>query len=124
MTLNCSYSSVGYKRERYDEKLNELKSMLTKVGWLRGFFEKNTPVLPNSGWNVLKNSENMACRKGMKVFEAAEEFPVDSWYDVLDQVCKVPSGPLTVSTISGVYKIKDVGDAVEIHHQRRSEGRW
>ena len=78
-TLYCSHGSAGFKQERYDEIFLE-------------FIEKNTPVLPNSGGredNVLKDSENMACRKGMKVFEDAEEFPVDSLYDVLDKVCKV-----------------------------------
>ena len=29
--------------------------------------------------------------KGMKVFEEAEELPVESLCDVLDKVCKVPS---------------------------------
>ena len=70
-------------------------------------FHREHDVLPNS-------SENMACRKGVKFFEA-EEFPVDSVYNVLDKVCKVPSRSLRVSTcvlISGFYKIKGVCDVL------------
>ena len=94
--INCSHGAVGYKRKRCD------KSMLIQVGWKWDFIEKNTPVLPSS-------SANMACRKGMQFFEDAEEFPVDSVYDVLDKVCNVPSRPLRVSIrvlISGFHKIK------------------
>ena len=95
-----------------------MKSMLIKVGWKKDFIEKNTPVLPISSWmgdNLLKKSENMAWWKGTKVFVDAEEFHVDTLYDVLDKVCKVPSRPLTAPMrmpISGIYKIKGVGDVL------------
>merc|ERR1712135_100492 len=98
--MDCD--TAGYKQERYDEISNE----------------KNTPVLPISGWmgdNLLKKSENMAWWKGTKVFVDAEEFHVDTLYDVLDKVCKVPSRPLTAPMrmpISGIYKIKGVGDVL------------
>ena len=65
-TLNCSHGSIGHKQERYDEMLNKWKSMLIKIGWISDFREKNTPVLPKSGWmedNLKKKSENMACWK-------------------------------------------------------------
>merc|ERR1712136_629324 len=94
--MDCD--TAGYKQERYDEISNEMKSMLIKVGWKKDFIEKNTPVLPISGWmgdNLLKKSENMAWWKGTKVFVDAEEFHVDTLYDVLDKVCKVPSRPQT-----------------------------
>ena len=114
--MDCD--TAGYKQERYDEISNEMKSMLIKVGWKKDFIEKNTPVLPISGWmgdNLLKKSENMAWWKGTKVFVDAEEFHVDTLYDVLDKVCKVPSRPLTAPMrmpISGIYKIKGVGDVL------------
>jgi len=57
----------------------------------------------------------MAWWKGTKVFVDAEEFHVDTLYDVLDKVCKVPSRPLTAPMrmpISGIYKIKGVGDVL------------
>ena len=38
-----------------------------EVGWKKDFIEKNTPVMPISGWmgdNLLKKSDNMAWWKG------------------------------------------------------------
>jgi translation elongation factor EF-1alpha len=53
--MDCD--TAAYKQSRYDEIANEMKSMLVKVGWKKDFVEKNTPVLPISGWmgdNLLK----------------------------------------------------------------------
>ena len=58
---------AGYKKDRFDEIANEMKSMLIKVGWKKDFIEKNTPIMPISGWmgdNLLKKSENMDWWKG------------------------------------------------------------
>merc|ERR1712107_764791 len=114
--MDCD--TAGYKQERYDEMGNEMKSMLIKVGWKKDFIEKNTPVLPISGWmgdNLLKKSEHMPWWKGTKVYVETTEFHVDTLYDVLDKVCKVPSRPLSAAMrmpISGIYKIKGVGDVL------------
>ena len=114
--MDCG--TAGYKQERYDEISIEMKSMLIKVGWKRDFIEKNTPVLPISGWmgdKVLKKSENMAWWKGTNVFVDAEEFHVDTLHDVMDKVCKVPSRPLTApmrTPITGICKSKGVGDVL------------
>merc|ERR1712054_542122 len=57
------------KKERFEEIRDEMKSMLVKVGWPKGFVEKKVPVLPISGWcgdNLLLKSDNMAWWKGMK----------------------------------------------------------
>merc|ERR1712064_88567 len=114
--MDCD--TAGYKQERHGEISNEMKSMLIKVGWKKDFIEKNTPVLPISGWmgdNLLKKSENMPWWKGTKVFVETTEFHVDTLYDVLDKVCKVPSRPLSAAMrmpISGIYKIKGVGDVL------------
>merc|ERR1712187_296225 len=57
---------------------NEMKSMLVKVGWKKEFIEKNTPVLPISGWmgdNLLKKSENMGWWKGMDVEVGKQNMP-------------------------------------------------
>merc|ERR1712107_354487 len=124
--MDCD--TAGYKQERYDEISNEMKSMLIKVGWKKDFIEKNTPVLPISGWmgdNLLKKSENMPWWKGTKVFVETTEFHVDTLYDVLDKVCKVPSRPLSAAMrmpISGIYKIKGVGDVLAAFQP--SNGRW
>ena len=36
--MDCD--TAGYKQERYDKISNEMKSMLTKVGWKKHFIEK------------------------------------------------------------------------------------
>ena len=93
---------AGYMQERYEEIFNEMKCMLTKVGWEKEFIEEKTPVLSSSGWMadiLLKKSGNMAWWKGKKVFVDAEELHVDT--DVWSH---------------GIYKIKGVGDVLA--------GRW
>merc|ERR1712139_684083 len=62
--------AAGYKKERYDEIMNEMKLMLIKVGWPKQFVEKRVPVIPISGWcgdNLLEKSKNMAWWEGQKV---------------------------------------------------------
>ena len=65
----------GYKQARYDEISQEMINMLQKVGWKKDFVEKNTPVLPISGWmgdNLTKKSTNMTWWKGMDI-EVADQ---------------------------------------------------
>merc|ERR1711957_176992 len=84
--MDCD--TAGYKQSRYDEIANEMKSMLVKVGWKKDFIEKNTPVLPISGWmgdNLLKKSDNMGWWKGMDIEYGKENI---------------------------IYKIKGVGDVL------------
>merc|ERR1712159_304846 len=57
-----SEPAACYKKDRYDEIMNEMKSMLIKVGWPKAFVEKRTPIIPISGWmgdNLLEKSTNM-----------------------------------------------------------------
>merc|ERR1712100_971191 len=83
--MDCD--TAGYKKERYEEIANEMKSMLIKVGWKKDFIEKNVPVMPISGWmgdNLLKKSDNMDWWKGMDVsYEGKENIHVDTIFDVL-----------------------------------------
>merc|ERR1711963_1043198 len=80
--------------------------------------EKNTPVLPISGWigdNLLKKSENMPWWKGMDVEVGKETIHCDTFYTVLDKLCRVPERPTSAHMrmpISGIYKIKGVGDVL------------
>ena len=114
--MDCD--TAGYKKDRYDEISNEMKSMLVKVGWKKDFVEKNTPMLPISGWmgdNLIKKSENMAWWKGMDIEVGKETLHVDTLYDVLDKMCRVPERPISAPMrmpISGIYKIKGVGDVL------------
>merc|ERR1712196_12255 len=103
-------------KARYDEVGGEMKTMLIKVGWKKDFVEKNTPVLPISGWmgdNLLKKSDNMGWWKGMDVAVGKETIHVDTLYDVLNNFFRVPERPSSAPMrmpISGIYKIKGVGD--------------
>merc|ERR1712151_1316735 len=79
--MDCD--TAGYKKDRYDEIANEMKSMLVKVGWKKDFIEKNVQC--------------------------------DTLYDVLDKLCRVPERPISAPMrmpISGIYKIKGVGDVL------------
>merc|ERR1712107_608045 len=84
----------------------------------KDFVEKNTPVLPISGWmgdNLLKKSDNMGWWKGMDVDVDGSTIHVDTLYDFLDKVCRVPERPTSAPMrmpISGIYKIKGVGDVL------------
>merc|ERR1719498_1739528 len=75
--------------------------MLIKVGWKKDFIEKSVPVLPLSGWmgdNLNKKS-----------------FHIDTLYDCLNDMCSPPgrneSGAMRLP-VSGIYKIKGVGDVL------------
>merc|ERR1719240_2378029 len=115
--MDCD--TAGYKKDRYDEIQQEMSSMLVKVGWKKDFVEKNTPMLPISGWmgdNLLKKSDKMGWWKGADIIVgSSEKLHVDTLYDCLDKMCRVPERPTTAPMrmpISGIYKIKGVGDVL------------
>jgi len=108
-----------YKEERYNEIRDEMKSMLEKVGWPKGFIEKKVPILPISGWhgdNLLEKSSNMPWWKGMKCkISKQAAVMVVTLKDALNdfvQVAKRDEGAAMRLPVSGVYKIKGVGDVL------------
>jgi len=115
--MDCDVA--GYKKDRYDEIANEMKNMLQKVGWKKDFIEKNVPFMPISGWmgdNLLKKSDKMTWWSGLDVLVGeSEKIHVETVYDVLDKVCRIPERPKNAPMrmpISGIYKIKGVGDVL------------
>jgi elongation factor 1-alpha len=107
-----------------------MKHMLTKVGWKKPFVANQMPVLPLSGWmgdNLIEKSTNMAWWKGMDIFPIkggldaknkpvkGTEIHVDTLLDCLEKLVPAPvrdsSGDMRVP-LSGVYKIKGVGDVL------------
>jgi len=108
-----------YSKERYDEVGGEMKNMLIKVGWKKDFVSQSVPVLPLSGWmgdNLLKKSANMAWWSGMDVLsEKKEKYHIDTLYDFLNNMCSPPgrneTAPMRMP-VSGIYKIKGVGDVL------------
>jgi len=74
--------------------------------------------MPISGWmgdNLLKKSEKMSWWTGMDVLKGSTSMHVHTLFDVLDKFCCVPERPCSAPMrmpISGIYKIKGVGDVL------------
>ena len=106
--------SVNYSQDRYDEIKSEVSKMLTKIGYKT----KKIPFIPMSGWkgdNLVKPSTNMAWYKGFSVKIKKEIIEGVTLIDALEKVIKEPKRPNNkqfIMPISGVYKIKGVGDVI------------
>jgi len=106
--------------ERFTEIKEEMKSMLVKTGWKKDFVEKCVPVLPISGWigdNLLKKSDKMAWWKGQDIIIEQDKstLHVDTLVDALDKMVRLPDRKNDAAMrmpVSGVYKIKGVGDVI------------
>lgn len=111
--------TAGYKEDRYNEIRDEMRSMLIKVGWKKEFVEQSVPVLPISGWmgdNLLKKSEKMTWWKGVDVKnQSGKSFHIETLQVALNDFVELPSrvddAPMRLP-VSGIYKIKGVGDVV------------
>jgi elongation factor 1-alpha len=119
--MDCD--TAGYKKDRYDEISSEMINMLQKVGWKKEFVLGSTPVLPISGWmgdNLIKKSENMGWWKGCDIVvqdqkKGEEKLHIDTLNDALDMMARPPVRPVEAAMrlpVSGIYKIKGVGDVV------------
>jgi elongation factor 1-alpha len=110
---------AGYREERYVEIRDEMKHMLTRVGWKPDFVEKAVPILPISGWmgdNLIKKSEKMGWWKGVDVKSIdGRSVHIETLLNALNDMVVVPerktNAPMRVP-ISGAYKIKGVGDVL------------
>jgi len=106
--------SVGYKQDRYKEIKSEVTKMLTKIG----FKTKKIPFIPMSGFkgdNLTTVSEEMPWYKGFEVKVKKEKVKGHTLLDALNSVVKVPKRPTKKAfrmPVSGVYKIKGVGDVI------------
>jgi translation elongation factor EF-1alpha len=114
--MDCDVA--GYQKDRYDEIANEMRNRLQKVGWKKDFIEKNVPYMPISGWmgdNLLKKSDKMTWWSSTDVYVGEENLHVETVYEVLDKMCRIPERPKNAPMrmpISGIYKIKGVGDVL------------
>jgi elongation factor 1-alpha len=110
---------ASYKESRYQEIRDEMKLMLIKVGWPKPFVEKRTPVLPISGWNgdnLLNKSDKMPWWKGQDVkISKTQGMHVTTLKDCLNDFVQPaqrdPDKEMRLP-LSGVYKIKGVGDVL------------
>jgi elongation factor 1-alpha len=117
--INKMDSDVAkYKQERYTEIADEMRNMMGKVGWKADFL-KTVPVMPISGWmgdNLITKSTNMTWWTGCDAkTQSGGTVHVHTLLDVLNDMVEPPSRdtdkPLRVP-ISGIYKIKGVGDVL------------
>ena len=61
--------TAGSKQEKCDEISNEMKSMLIKICWTKGFFKKKKNTQPAEAVVPTKCSQNSAARRaGVSVF--------------------------------------------------------
>jgi len=116
--MDCD--TAGYKEERFVEIRDEMKNMLGRVGWKKDFVEKQTPVLPISGWmgdNLLVQSTKMGWWKGVDVLKGDGKTPmhINTLKDALNDFVEIPErktdAPMRLP-INGIYKIKGVGDVL------------
>ena len=107
-------SSVNWSEERYNEIKGEVDKMLTKIGYKT----KKIPFIPMSGFqgeNLDKKSDKMPWYKGFSVKLKKEEVKGFTLVEALNTVVKPPKRtcdkPFRMP-VSGVYKIKGVGDVI------------
>jgi len=114
--MDCDVAKYG--APRYNEIKDEMASMLVKVGWKKEFVAESTPFLPISGWcgdNLLKKSEKMDWWKGADIKVGKDTVHLDTLLDALELMVKPPKRPIKKPLrmpVSGVYKIKGVGDVI------------
>lgn len=111
--------SVNFSKERFEEISKEVSGMLQRVGWKKEKVEGGVPFLPISGWNgdnLLKKSVAMTWWNGVDVkISATETVHVETLLDALEKMVRVPERPVDKvlrMPVSGVHKIKGVGDVV------------
>jgi len=111
--------TAGYKEERYNEIRDEMRNMLIRVGWKKDFVAASVPVVPISGWmgdNLLNKSTNMTWWNGVTVKnQAGGDTKIETLLHCLnDFACppvRITDAPMRCP-ISGIYKIKGVGDVL------------
>merc|ERR1712118_574426 len=93
------------------------------AGCKKEFILQSTPILPISGWmgdNLLKKSENMSWWNGQDIVvqdqkKGTEKLHIDTVQDALNDMARPPVRPTDAAMrlpVSGIYKIKGVGDVI------------
>merc|ERR1712151_1074049 len=115
--MDCDVA--GYKESRYTEIKDEMVHMLKKVGWNKKKIDGSPPVMPISGWmgdNLIEKTKNMDWWKGQTV-KCIDDSKVEvlTILDCLEKMVKPVkrnTDAIMRTPISGVYKIKGVGDVI------------
>lgn len=110
--------TAGYKQERFEEVRDEMINMLVGVGWKKEFVVNSVPIIPISGWqgdNLIKQSPNMPWWTGVDMEVNGGKVHVHTLLDALNNMVYIPERKLDVPLrmpVSGIYKIKGVGDVI------------
>merc|ERR1719437_394196 len=111
--------SCNWSKDRFEEIKGEVEKMLTKIGYKT----KKIPFIPMSGFlgvnltdkgNALRD-EKMPWYKGWSVTIKKNKIEGKTLYDALELVAKPPKRDMKKPfrmPVSGVYKIKGVGDVI------------
>jgi len=114
--MDCD--TAKYSQDRYTEIKDEMASMLVKVGWKKEFVKNCVPFMPISGWigdNLITHSDKMPWWKGVTVKAQKQPIECITLLDCLEKMVKLPKRPIKKPLrmpVSGVYKIKGVGDVI------------
>lgn len=108
---------AGYKEDRFNEVKDEMKSMLVRVGWKKDFVDKSVAIVPMSGWvgdNLIKQSDKMPWWQGQEIEVNGSKTKVVTLLDALNNIQKPERkfDALLRAPVSGIYKIKGVGDVI------------
>jgi len=115
--MDCDVAA--YKESRFTEIKDEMINTLTKVGWKKDFIDTNVPIIPISGWmgdNLTEKSPNMDWWKGVTVkatngSDVLVTHLAQAFNDLIEPPTRDKSSALRLP-ISGIYKIKGVGDVL------------
>jgi elongation factor 1-alpha len=115
--MDCDVAQ--YKQERYKEIKDEMCNVLVRVGFKKTQVAEAIPILPISGWqgdNLIKASENMGWWKGQEVKTlSGKKVTVTTLLQALNDMVEPPvrdDSKVMRTPVSGVYKIKGVGDVI------------
>ena len=108
--------TVNYSEERYNEIRDEMRHMLARAGYKKKLAE--IPIIPMSGFqgeNLTKISDKMPWYKGFEITKKGQKIKGHTVVDALNLVVKPPkrkpNKPFRMP-VSGVFKIKGVGDVI------------
>ena len=110
--------AAKYSEEKYNEVANEMKNVLTKVGWPKKFVEQ-VPIIPYSGYrseNLTKSTDKMPWFKGFDLkTRSGKDVHVNTIIDCLENYVEIPPRPIDKPMrvpLNGVFNIKGAGDVL------------
>merc|ERR1712078_834967 len=111
-------SPTPYLQSRFDEIAGEVLVMLKQAGYKEDKIRSEFPFVPISGWegdNLVKKTEKMPWYKGVDLTIDGNKIHVDTLKDCFNDACFPPKrtdDAAMRTCVSGVYKIKGVGDVI------------